>query len=395
MGEEQEVRYKVVFLGPAEGGVDSVNKLTAGLRDRFNLSIEAVSRIMRLAPIAVKKEVTLSEGQRYKTAFETIGANVRLEPMEEVKEEPHEEESPTPSTPEPERKTIPLRGRTPAPPQGVSTTAEGEQKMLQCPQCGFVQPESDECIKCGVVISKFIKYQEEVTVPGEARVPVDYIGTPGEEETEEGYTPWEDMANLGVTTAFFRTLKEVLLSPTLFFHRMPVDRGIQSPLFYGVIIGFLGGLFTLLWQYTFSGLFMPGGVNLFLTSYILIYALVLPILIAIGLFIASGVLHVALMVVGGNQRGFESTFRVMSYTNSTQVFSIVPILGGLISVIYMTVLLIIGFRESHRISTGRSALAVFLPLIVVTVLIVLIIFMILIPFLTSQTQMLMQQPPRF
>ncbi|MBW1996748.1 MAG: YIP1 family protein [Deltaproteobacteria bacterium] len=392
MREEQETRYKVIFLGPAQSGIDYVNKLTVGLRDRFNLSIEAVTKLMRLAPVAIKKEVTLSEAQRYKGALEAIGAKVRLEPMEGIKEEVQREEKPAPSPPELEPQVIPLRGQTPLPRPETTITGEGGQKMTQCPQCGFVQAETDECIKCGIIISKFIKTQEEVKAPEGGKAQSDLTGTPVKEE--EDYTPWEDMTNLGVVTAFLRTMKEVLFSPTLFFQKMPVSKGIQNPLFYGVIIGFLGGLFTLLWQYTFSGLLGKGGINLFFTSYILIYALFLPILIAIGLFVASGILHVSLMLVGGSKRGFEATFRVLAYTNSTQVFSILPLLGGFIAGIYNIVLWIIGFRESHRTTTGRAALAVFLPLIVIIVLIS-IAFAILIPIIISQTHMMMQQPPKF
>ncbi len=101
------------------------------------------------------------------------------------------------------------------------------------------------------------------------------------------------------------------------------------------------------------------------------------------------------MLVGGNKRGFEATFGVVSYTNSTQVFCLVPLLGPLIAAIYNLFLWIIGFRESHRIGTGRAALAVFLPLILVTVVILIVIFMFLLPLITSQTQMMMQRPPMF
>ena len=196
-----------------------------------------------------------------------------------------------------------------------------------------------------------------------------------------------------VIERFFRTMKEVLFSPTLFFRNMPVNKGIQNPLLYGVIIGFVGGLLNLLWQYAFSGVL--GTINVFLTAYVLIYAFALPFLIAIGLFVFSGVFHVVLMVVGGDKRGFEATFRVVSYSTSTQVLSLLPLLGWLIAPIYSLVLFIIGFRESHRIGTGRAAFAVLLPLILVTVLILIVIFMILLPLITSQTQMMMQRPPTF
>jgi hypothetical protein len=164
---------------------------------------------------------------------------------------------------------------------------------------------------------------------------------------------------------------------------MPVNMGILNPLLYGVIIGFLGGLFTLLWRYTFSGLI--GAINFFFTSSILFYAFFLPFLIALGLFVAGGIFHILLMLVGGNKKGFEATFRVVAYSNSTQVFSVLPLLGGMIAVIYNIILWIIGFRESHQISTAKATFAVFLPLILITFLILIAIFMFLLPFITSHT----------
>ena len=389
MKEVQQTKYKVIFLGPAQDGFDYVNKLTQNLRERFNLSIEAVARLMKSAPVTVKKEVTLEEAQKYKRALEAIGARVKLEPIADANGE-HEEKEKSAVASESGPQVIPLREQAPPPSQEAIGIKETGERMIQCPQCGFVQPETNECIKCGIIISKFLKQQEQIRSLEGKRGPTDLIGTSA--EGEKGYTPWEDMGNLGVITAFFRTIKEVLFSPTLFFQKMPVGKGIQNPLLYGVIIGFLGGLFTLLWQYTFSSIF--GRINIFFTSYILIYAFFLPLLIAIGLFIVSGILHLSLMVVGGGRKGFEATFRVVAYTNSTGVFSIVPLLGGFIAGIYNIVLWIIGLRESHRISTGKATLAVFLPVIVAIVFSIIVFFMIFIPLITSQTHM-MQPPPSF
>lgn len=392
MTDEQEVRYKVIFLGPAQNTIEYVNRVAEGLQERFNLSADAVTKMMRLAPVAIKKEVALSEAQRYQGALEAIGAKIKLEPMEQFTEGA-EEEGTAPPSPAREPQIIPLRGRTPPspPPPDPTTTGEMGQKMIQCPQCGFVQEKADECIRCGVVISKFLKYQEEIKAFGDKRETQGFIGTSLEEE--KGSTPWEDMANLGFITAFFRTMKEVLFSPSRFFRKMSVDKGIQTPLFYGIITGFLGGLSALLWQYALQAI--AKGVTLFYSSFIVGYALVLPFLIAIGLFIISGIFHVCLMIVGGSKRGFEATFRVVAYTNSTQIFIILPFLGGLIAGIYNLVLWIIGFRESHRTTTGRAFIAVFLPMVIVTIFIVILIAAVLIPLIASLPQLMQQQPPPF
>ena len=459
MSDEQEARYKVTFLGPVQNDLPTVTKLAGGLKDRFKLSDEAVTRMMKMAPVVIKTGATLSEAEKYKNILEALGAKVQVVPIEAVPEEPQQaeqtppppaeagtpqeegqqateqtspppaeagteqqatEEGPAPLDREPQ--VIPVKAKTP-PPESPETTASKETKgtepqMLQCPQCGYVQEQTDECIKCGVIISKFLKYQDTVKPPGvEAAAPgavspsaegpqvQRIIGTPIEEPT--GSTPWEDMANLGLVTAFFRTMKEVLFAPTEFFRKMPVSSGVGPPLFYGVILGFVGALISVLLQYALFGSMgnfpggegmegMGGGMQLFQTTFIIIYAIFLPLLIAIGLFIMSGIFHLCLLIVGAGKRGFEATFRVVAYTSSTQVFAIVPVIGAFIMTIYNLVLWTIGFRESHRTTTGRALIAVLLPMIVGVVFIILLVFAIVIPLILSQGQMMMpEQPPGF
>lgn len=463
MSDEQEIRYKVTFLGPVKNDLSTVSTLAAGLKDRFKLDDEAVTRMMKMVPVVIKKGATESEAQKYKQAIEAIGGKIQVDPIGAVSEEPQQTEESSPAPPEEagaeqqatehpppppvgtgtpqeegqhateqqtqeegpkpldrEPQVIPVKAKTPPPeaPETASSekTQGAEPQMLQCPQCGYVQEQTDECIKCGVIISKFLKYQDTVKPPGvEAAAPgaagpaaegphvQRVIGTPIDAPT--GSTPWEDMASLGIVTAFFRTIKEVLFAPTAFFKKMPVSSGLAPPLFYGVILGFVGGLIAILLQFGLFGSMgsvpemegmegMERNFQLFQTTFIIIYAIFLPILIAIGLFIMSAVFHVCLLIVGAGKRGFEATFRVVAYTNSTQVFALLPVVGGFIALIYNLVLWTIGFRESHRTTTGRAFIAVLLPMIVVVILIVLVVFAIVIPLVLSQGQMMIpEQPP--
>jgi hypothetical protein len=408
LSDEQAARYTITFLGPAQNDLEHVNRLAEGLKVRFKLSDEAVTRMMRQAPVVIKKDATLAEAKQYKEVFEAIGASVQLEQAEE---EPPPlaplEEGPTALDREPQIIAVKAKN-TANSPQMAATQAESQ--MITCPQCGCVQDKTDECIKCGIIISKFLKYQGEVKPAGvegvtpspnsgataEGPQPQRIIGTPIEAPT--GSTPWEDISRLGFFTAFFRTMQEVLFSPTAFFRNMPVAKGMGSPLLYGVIISFLGTTVGLLGQFALGG-FMGSfsqvegmqGVNFFQTAFLLIYAFFLPILVAIGLFIGSGIFHICLLIVGAGKRGFEATFRVVSYASSSQAFALVPFLGGIIIVVYNLVLWTIGFRESHQTTTGKAFIAVLLPMIIVSFFIALLVFAIIIPLIFSQGQM-MEQP---
>ncbi len=193
--------------------------------------------------------------------------------------------------------------------------------------------------------------------------------TPYRPREERKYCPWEDMERLGFLQAFLTTLREVLFSPTRFYSRMPTSRGFTNPMIFALILGVLGVVLGLAWQQAFirqSEEFLGGGV-----IPLVAITIALPFVVLVVLFLGSAITHLCLMIVGGNRRGFEATFRVIAYSWATQVFAVVPFVGGFIIAVYVLVIEIIGLRESHGIGSGRAALAVFLPFILIVVLVVI------------------------
>ena len=332
-------KYKVIFLGPADEAPEAVQKLKEEVVRRFRLSLQEAERLIERAPIRVKKDVSWEEATRLKEALEEAGGRASVEPMEAV---------PGPS------------GDTP--------------RMMQCPQCGYVQPEGEECIRCGVVISKYLRYKERAERGREA------AGPPQEEPA------WEQIGEKGVLRGIFQTIKDVLFSPSRFFRQMPVEKGIQMPLLFGVIMGTFGGLMPLWWNFLLSAR-VTGIRDVFSSTFFILYALLLPLFTAITIFVASGINHVCLMLVKGNKRGFEATFRVIAYSEAAYLWNIIPLLGGVIYSFYTVVLYIIGLREVHGITTGRAALAVFIPLIVLLLVFFLVVAAILIPLIMGVSGM--------
>jgi hypothetical protein len=93
--------------------------------------------------------------------------------------------------------------------------------------------------------------------------------------------------------------------------------------------------------------------------------ILVPLFIVIGLFIGSGIVHLCLMIVGGANKPFETTFRVVAFSQgSASPLQIIPLCGGLISGVWALVCNCIGLARAHETDTGRAVLAVFLPLIV-------------------------------
>ena len=110
---------------------------------------------------------------------------------------------------------------------------------------------------------------------------------------------------------------------------------------------------------------------------IFVRILLTPIFIALGLFIWAGLVHICLMMLGGANKTFETTFRALSFAyGATALFCIVPCCGGLVALIWGLIADCIGISRSHETDVGRATGAVLLPLIVCCggIFVVLLIF---------------------
>jgi hypothetical protein len=85
--------------------------------------------------------------------------------------------------------------------------------------------------------------------------------------------------------------------------------------------------------------------------------------VVIGVFVAAGVLHLMLLLLGGARRDFEATFRVVSFSQATSVLFLVPFCGQLVGGIWCLVLYVLGLAEAHRIGHGKALAAVLLPIL--------------------------------
>ena len=152
---------------------------------------------------------------------------------------------------------------------------------------------------------------------------------------------------------------------------MKREGGLGEPLIYALIGGCLGGVVSLLFSLGLQsvGFFADRhdtfaamtGMGVGSAAFIFL----VPVFIIIGLFIGSAIVHVCLMIVGGANQSFETTFRVIAFSQgSTGPLQMIPICGGLIAGVWALVCNCIGLARAHETDTGRAVLAVFLPLIV-------------------------------
>ncbi len=182
--------------------------------------------------------------------------------------------------------------------------------------------------------------------------------------------PWDRRQELGFFSAFFETVKLVLLNPTAAFTNMKPEGGLTEPLIYAVFGGSIGFIVSLLFTLLMSSFGMMSDRNALAglmglgigTIFIIIF---MPVFVALGLFIGAAIVHLCLMLVGGAKRSFETTFRVICFAmGSTYLLMVVPFCGGAISGLWLLVVECIGLARAHDTTTGRAVLAVLLPVIV-------------------------------
>jgi hypothetical protein len=190
-------------------------------------------------------------------------------------------------------------------------------------------------------------------------------GLPGRSKT-----PWEDREAVGFTNGLFRTVKETLLHPSDFFRGMPVSGGLADPLIFALITGMAGLMFLNFWDillhdsmldFMTPELRAASERNVFRGRGASFAAVMTPFFLILWLFIASGLLHLFLLMVRGAKAGYEATFRVVSYSVSPFLFLAIPLCGMPITALWVMTTVIIGLKEAHETSGGKAAFAVLFP----------------------------------
>jgi hypothetical protein len=186
--------------------------------------------------------------------------------------------------------------------------------------------------------------------------------SPSVPSTRAEYCPWEDQERLGFIQGIYQTVWKSLFSPKEFFAELPRRGGLLNPLFFALIVGTVGSMVGYLWSIAFgtslgSAMSLSKGATIGL-------GFLIPLLVFMWLVLAAALLHVSLFLVGGANEDFEATFRVVCYCTSADLFAVFPLIGGFIGLIWKIYITVVGLREVHGISTGRSVLAFALPSLV-------------------------------
>jgi hypothetical protein len=187
-----------------------------------------------------------------------------------------------------------------------------------------------------------------------------------------GGIPWERRAEIGFFPGLFETIRAVLLEPSKAFAGMPITGGLGAPLFFFVLVGSIGGLAGFVYQAVLNSVSPASTAQdeammalLGSTAVIGGSIMIMPVILAAVAFVTSGLIHLALMLIGGANRPFEATFRVVSYSGgATAVLQLLPVCGAFAATIWNFIVMVIGISTVHKIGVGRAAVAVLLPTLI-------------------------------
>ena len=187
--------------------------------------------------------------------------------------------------------------------------------------------------------------------------------------------PWEaPNAGLG---SIVPTAVRFISSPIEAFTKMSLTVDLVRPIAYFVTLALVSACISQLWGFilfdTFVGiirslagaqfekiapmLHKPGAIQLTLGL------VITPLVALIVLFIWTALVHLMLTLMGGANRGFATTLRVMCYAQTTQLAVVLPGLGGFIAFVWRLILEVVGLSQAHKTEGWKAALAVVLPLL--------------------------------
>ncbi|HSD65492.1 MAG TPA: YIP1 family protein [Vicinamibacteria bacterium] len=245
--------------------------------------------------------------------------------------------------------------------------------MALCPHCRHAVPDPPLglCPNCGGDLQAGLVPAVPPVPRPEAPPPPPPTGA-----SASGFT-WDQRDRIGFLTALVETTRQVLTEPGTFFRAMPVTGGLGSPLLYAVVLGWVGLVAASLYQAIFRSVVGSGWAALgaerpelaallgWAEGWAGLVAQVVfgGVAVVIGVFVATLILHLMLLLLGGAQRGFEATFRVVCFAEATSLLFLVPFCGQLVGGVWCVVLYVLGLAAAHGIGHGRAAAAVLLPIL--------------------------------
>ena len=159
---------------------------------------------------------------------------------------------------------------------------------------------------------------------------------------------------------FIETWKKVITTPSGFFRDMPTSGGYDAPLKFAAA-NYIIAVFIFVIA-AIGQILITTDSSLFMADRALLSVMVMPVVCIVGLFISGLIFYICFKIVGGSG-SYEGTVRIVSYASAVAPVAWIPLIW-----IYPIYLTIVGGTFVHNITTVRSAIAVFIPIIMAVIL---------------------------
>jgi hypothetical protein len=163
------------------------------------------------------------------------------------------------------------------------------------------------------------------------------------------------------------TIKGMTIAPVQTLQQQK-ETTIQDTLLYYLEISLIFSLLCTVAAGLLSSAGVTTAVDLQAPVSLLIYPVALFAGMIISLVIMVLVFHGCARIVGGDGEWIDTLHAVVLSSTPAGVIGWVPIVGSIIADLWSLVLMVVGIREYHHLSTGRAAIAVLLPVIVLFIL---------------------------
>jgi len=230
---------------------------------------------------------------------------------------------------------------------------------ITCPECNFSKSVPEDKIPGNV---------RWVVCPG-CRNRFEFTPVKPVAADSENNSPAKTRDERGILKGIFKTITSVLFTPGRFFTGENPGKGIREPLAFGLLVGGLGYMMGLFWN------FLPVACGMIpYSSYIsnqisvstlfLVLMILSPLLVIINIFFTSAVIHLLMLVINGGKGGFEATFRVIAFSEATWALAFIPVIGVFTGLCWNIVITVTGLREIHRTSYVKVIAAVIASMII-------------------------------
>lgn len=139
-------KYKVVYSGKLKAGVEAEQFIQSFMRV-FKVPEEHARKVAAIIrPTTIKAGLDQAAAEKYRQVMDGLGMEVHMEAVEAVAAAQQPVAAPTPDAAAPSAKPAP-------------TAAGGGAR---CPKCGSDRVQGDDCLACGIIISRYREKQAGV-----------------------------------------------------------------------------------------------------------------------------------------------------------------------------------------------------------------------------------------